>query len=117
MLVLSRKSGQSIQIGDNITIRITRVGGNQVRLGIEAPMEVAIRRGELQLNHAESSDSTAATDSRSSTEIDCVAESKNRPSQRRALPSKAARVSPRTTIVPPLSAETDAGPLSQWLGQ
>ena len=47
MLVLSRKEGQSIQIGDNITITVTRVGGNQVRLGIEAPMETPIRRSEI----------------------------------------------------------------------
>lgn len=49
MLVLSRKSGQKIQIGDNITITVTKVGGNQVRLGIDAPMETPIRRGELRL--------------------------------------------------------------------
>jgi carbon storage regulator len=52
MLVLSRKTGQSIQIGDNITITITRMGGNQVRLGIEAPLETPIRRGELELKDA-----------------------------------------------------------------
>lgn len=115
MLVLSRKSGQSIQIGDNITIRITRVGGNQVRLGIEAPMEVAIRRGELQLNNAELADSVA--DSASASKVDVAAEDKARPAPRRVAPSKSARISPRTTIVPPISAETDAGPLSQWLGQ
>ncbi len=49
MLVLSRKSGQKIQIGENITITVTKVGGNQVRLGIDAPMETPIRRGELRL--------------------------------------------------------------------
>lgn len=49
MLVLSRKTGQQIQIGDNITITVNRVGGNQVRLGIEAPMETPIRRGELPI--------------------------------------------------------------------
>lgn len=50
MLVLSRKAGQSIQIGDNITITVTRIGGNQVRLGIEAPMETPVRRSEIVAN-------------------------------------------------------------------
>ena len=47
MLVLSRKQDQQIQISDNVTITITQIKGNQVRLGIEAPRDVAIRRGEL----------------------------------------------------------------------
>ncbi len=47
MLVLSRKQDQTIQIGDNITVTITQLKGNQVRIGIDAPKEVAIRRGEL----------------------------------------------------------------------
>jgi carbon storage regulator len=50
MLVLSRKAGQSIQIGENITITVTRIGGNQVRLGIEAPMETPVRRSEIAAN-------------------------------------------------------------------
>ena len=49
MLVLSRKKGQSIQIGDGITITVTQVSGGKVRLGISAPPEVAIRRSELEL--------------------------------------------------------------------
>ena len=48
MLVLARKIGQSIHIGDGITLTITQVKGNTVRLGISAPAEVAIRRGELK---------------------------------------------------------------------
>ena len=48
MLVLSRKQGQQIQISDDVTITITQIKGNQVRLGIEAPRDVAIRRGELK---------------------------------------------------------------------
>ncbi len=47
MLVLSRKQGQRIQISDNVTITVTQIKGNQVRLGVEAPRDVAIRRGEL----------------------------------------------------------------------
>ena len=48
MLVLSRKVGQEILIGDNVRITITKVSGNRVTLGIEAPDHVRILRGELE---------------------------------------------------------------------
>lgn len=47
MLVLTRKQDQQIQIGDNITLTILRVKGNTVRVGIDAPREVRVVRGEL----------------------------------------------------------------------
>jgi carbon storage regulator CsrA len=47
MLVLTRKQQQRIQIGDNITITILKVKGQTVRVGIEAPDEVRVLRGEL----------------------------------------------------------------------
>lgn len=47
MLVLTRKPQERIQIGDSITLTVVRVQGQSVRIGIEAPQEVAIRRGEL----------------------------------------------------------------------
>ena len=47
MLVLSRKENQHLIIGDNIIVRVVRIQGGIVRLGIEAPAEVAIRREEL----------------------------------------------------------------------
>lgn len=48
MLVLSRKVGEKLVIGDNITIVVNRVAGNRVTIGIDAPDEVRIIRGELQ---------------------------------------------------------------------
>ena len=48
MLVLSRKIGERLVIGDNITVVVSRVAGNRVTLGIEAPSEVRIVRGELK---------------------------------------------------------------------
>lgn len=47
MLVLTRKLGESITIDDNITIRIEKIRGKQVRLGIEAPRETRIYREEV----------------------------------------------------------------------
>lgn len=47
MLVLSRKVGERLVIGGNITVVVNRVAGNRVTLGIEAPDTVRIVRGEL----------------------------------------------------------------------
>jgi carbon storage regulator len=47
MLVLSRKAGEKIVINGNITISVVSVIGNRVKLGIEAPDDVPILRGEL----------------------------------------------------------------------
>ncbi|MEO2022799.1 MAG: carbon storage regulator CsrA [Pirellulaceae bacterium] len=48
MLVLSRKVGEQIQIGDEITVTVVRIAGGNVRLGIEAPKTTPIAREELQ---------------------------------------------------------------------
>lgn len=48
MLALSRKQGERIQIGENITVVISRVVGNRVTVGIEAPNDVRILRDELK---------------------------------------------------------------------
>lgn len=47
MLVLTRKPQEKIQIGDGITITVIKTKGQGVRLGIEAPAEVPVLRGEL----------------------------------------------------------------------
>jgi carbon storage regulator len=49
MLVLSREKDESIMIGDNVEITIVDVRGNKVRLGINAPREVAVHRKEIYL--------------------------------------------------------------------
>jgi len=48
VLVLSRKVGEKILIGEKISVTIVRVSGGGVRLGIEAPPELAVIREELQ---------------------------------------------------------------------
>ena len=47
MLVLTRKLQETIQVGENITITIVRIKGNTVRVGIEAPRDVRVARGEV----------------------------------------------------------------------
>ncbi|WP_350404565.1 carbon storage regulator CsrA [Pseudomonas sp. W17] len=47
MLILTRKVGESINIGDDITITILGVSGQQVRIGINAPKDVAVHREEI----------------------------------------------------------------------
>lgn len=47
MLVLSRKIGETLKLGEHITVKVVKVAGKVVRLAIEAPEEVVVRRGEL----------------------------------------------------------------------
>jgi carbon storage regulator len=47
VLVLNRKIGEKLVIGDDIVVTVVKVQGRQVRLGIEAPLSVSIRRKEL----------------------------------------------------------------------
>lgn len=47
MLKLTRKAGQTIQIGDDITIVVTEVCGRSVRVGVVAPRDLLVLRGEL----------------------------------------------------------------------
>ena len=55
MLVLSRKVGERILIGDKIAITVVKIGHGGVRIGVEAPPELAVVREELaeELNRAE----------------------------------------------------------------
>ena len=48
MLVLSRKIGEKIHVGNDITIEVRRVAGNRVTLAVDAPRNVRILRGELR---------------------------------------------------------------------
>ena len=47
MLVLTRKPGEKIMVGDNITITVTEIRGDNVRIAIEAPKAIKIYRGEI----------------------------------------------------------------------
>ncbi|MAT91205.1 MAG: carbon storage regulator [Halioglobus sp.] len=47
MLILTRRVGESLMVGDDITVTVLGVKGNQVRIGVNAPRDVAVHREEI----------------------------------------------------------------------
>jgi carbon storage regulator len=47
MLILTRRVGESLMVGDDITVTVLGVKGNQVRIGVNAPKDVAVHREEI----------------------------------------------------------------------
>jgi carbon storage regulator len=47
MLILTRRVGESIIIGDNVTMTVLGIKGNQVRIGVEAPKDISVHRKEI----------------------------------------------------------------------
>jgi carbon storage regulator len=83
MLVLTRKPGQSIMIGDGVEVQVLSVAGEKVRLGITAPRDVSIFRNEVY-NRIESEQgrSGGADDRANGAGNDAVAETLERLSER-----------------------------------
>ena len=47
MLILTRKVGETLMVGEDVTVTVMAVNGNQVRIGINAPKDVAVHREEI----------------------------------------------------------------------
>ena len=56
MLILTRKARESLRIGDDVTVTVLAVKGNQVRIGVQAPGEVGVYREEIYRRRAEEED-------------------------------------------------------------
>jgi carbon storage regulator len=55
MLVLSRREQERIKLGDSIVVTVVKVAGDRVRLGIEAPADILVLRGELEQRQSQAS--------------------------------------------------------------
>ena len=59
MLIITRRAGQKVMLGDDVSINVMEIAGNNVRLGIEAPKEMPVYREEIWLAVKQENESAA----------------------------------------------------------
>jgi len=103
MLVLTRKTQQQIQIGDQITITVMRIKGQSVRIGIEAPKVVRVMRSELP-------DAQRLADA----QVDGAVPSGEGPQTKGGMTAETSAPSPASLPSLPLAGSSCRGPLSSY---
>jgi carbon storage regulator len=88
MLVLSRKVNQSIMVGDNVRVVVVAVDRDQVKLGIEAPREIAVHRSEIYEEIQRSNRSAAATSAPAPAGAAVVSRAALQPRKKSSKPAK-----------------------------
>ena len=68
MLILTRRVGETVMIGDEVAVTVLRVKGNQVRLGVNAPKSISVQREEIFQRIKREGDSTQNADTAAESE-------------------------------------------------
>jgi carbon storage regulator len=61
MLILTRRVGETLMVGDDVTVTVLGVKGNQVRIGVNAPKDVSVHREEIYLRIQQESEPNEAS--------------------------------------------------------